>query len=129
MSNIPDDLKYTADHEWVRVNNDGTLTIGVSDYAQEQLGDLVFVEIPEVGRTIDGGESCAVVESVKSASDINCPVAGEVIEVNEALADTPELVNEDPYGEGWLFRVSSSESLDNLMDADAYEAHISEDDD
>ncbi len=129
MSNIPDDLKYTADHEWVRVNNDGTLTIGVSDYAQERLGDLVFVEIPEVGRTIDGGESCAVVESVKSASDINCPVAGEVIEVNEALADTPELVNEDPYGEGWLFRVSSSESLDNLMDADAYSAHISEDDD
>ena len=96
MSDIPADLMYTSSHEWVRKNDDGTITIGITDYAQEQLGDLVFVETPAVGRNVDAGEACAVVESVKSASDIYSPVAGEVTDSNSALSDTPELVNQDP---------------------------------
>jgi glycine cleavage system H protein len=122
MSHIPTDLKYTKSHEWVRANGDGTITVGVTDLAQAQLGDMVFVEMPEVGRTVAAGEECAVVESVKAASDVYSPVDGEVLEVNEALTETPELINQDPYGEGWLFRLQSSKSLDGLLDASAYEA-------
>ena len=120
MSNIPADLKYAATHEWARVNDDGTVTVGITDHAQGQLGDLVFVETPPLGRRVAAAEACAVVESVKAASDIYSPVAGEVVEVNETLADTPELINRDPYGEGWIFRLRPSQSLDELLDADAY---------
>jgi glycine cleavage system H protein len=105
MNKNPADLKYAATHEWARVNDDGSVTVGITDHAQAQLGDLVFVEIPEVGQQVSATEPCAVVESVKAASDIYSPVAGEVVEVNTALSDTPELINQDPYGEGWIFRL------------------------
>jgi glycine cleavage system H protein len=120
MSNLPTDLKYTATHEWVRINGDGTATVGITDHAQEQLGDMVFVELPELGRVLAAAEECAVVESVKAASDIYSPLAGEIVAINEALADTPELINQDPYGEGWLFRLRIDGTLDGLMDAAAY---------
>ena len=120
MSNIPADLKYTATHEWVRVNDDGTVTVGITDHAQKQLGDMVFVEFPELGRVLSAAEECAVVESVKAAADVYSPLAGEVIAVNEALTDNPELINQDPYGQGWIFRLRSSEALDKLLDAAAY---------
>ncbi len=126
MSEIPADLHYTRSHEWIRVEADGSLTIGISDHAQTALGDLVYVEAPQVGRVVAAGEACAVVESVKAASDIYAPVAGEVIEVNEALAETPELVNQDPYGDGWLFRLHASGRPDGLLDAAAYAASIEE---
>ena len=128
MSNIPTNLRYTASHEWVRKNDDGTVTIGISDYAQEQLGDLVFVETPAVGRTVEAGEACAVVESVKSASDIYSPVSGEVTATNADLADTPELANQDPYGEGWLFSVRSDDDLSELLDADTYSNQLASED-
>ena len=121
-SNIPVDLCYTESHEWARANDDGTVTVGITDHAQHLLGDLVFVEIPEVGRAVAAAESCAVVESVKAASDIYSPLEGVIVEVNEALADTPELINEDPYGEGWIFRLKTTAMLDGLLDAAAYEA-------
>ena len=105
MSKIPTDLKYTSSHEWLKELPDGNVEIGISDHAQEALGDLVFVELPEVGRTLTAGEACAVVESVKAASDIFAPIAGTVVAVNEQLARTPELVNRDPYGAGWMMRV------------------------
>jgi glycine cleavage system H protein len=126
MSNVPADLKYTSSHEWVRVADDGTVTIGITEHAQDQLGDMVFVEVPEAGRRVAAGEACAVVESVKAASDVYSPVAGEVVEGNNALADAPELVNKDPYGEGWLMRVRPSDpsSLDALLDAQAYTAAV-----
>lgn len=122
MSNIPDDLHYTKTHEWVRLEDDGSVTLGITDHAQEQLGDLVYVELPDVGRTVTGGEELAVVESVKAASDIYGPLTGEVCAVNEALADAPDLVNTDPYGEGWLLRLMPADSsdLDELMEADDY---------
>lgn len=122
MSEIPSDLRYRESHEWVRDNGDGTAVIGISDHAQEALGDMVFVELPEPGLSYEQGEACAVVESVKAASDIYAPVSGEVIEANGQLEDAPELVNSDPYGEGWLFRIQLSEAaeLDGLLDADAY---------
>ena len=106
----------------MRAHEDGTITVGITDHAQTQLGVMVFVEMPEVGRTVTAGEECAVVESVKAASDVFSPVDGEVLKVNEALTETPELINQDPYGEGWLFRLQSSDSLDGLLDASAYEA-------
>ena len=121
-SNIPVDLCYSESHEWARANDDGTVTIGITDHAQHLLGDLVFVEIPEVGRAVAADESCAVVESVKAASDVYSPLEGVIVEVNEALADTPELINEDPYGEGWIFRLKTTATLDGLLDAAAYEA-------
>ena len=121
-SNIPVDLCYSESHEWARANDDGTVTIGITDHAQHLLGDLVFVEIPEVGRAVAAAESCAVVESVKAASDVYSPLEGVIVEVNEALADTPELINEDPYGEGWIFRLKTAATLDGLLDAAAYEA-------
>ncbi len=122
MSNVPGDLKYTKSHEWVKTMDDGSVSIGITDHAQELLGDLVFVELPEVGRELTAGEECAVVESVKAASDAYSPIAGEVVAVNEALADSPETVNQDPYGEGWMFRVAPAEpsALDALLDAAAY---------
>jgi glycine cleavage system H protein len=122
MSNIPDNLKYTKSHEWVRVNDNGTVTVGVTDHAQQQLGDMVFIETPEPGRTVAAKEECAVIESVKAASDVYSPAAGEILEVNEALADDPQLLNQDPYGEGWLFVLRPSESLDALLSAEAYRA-------
>jgi glycine cleavage system H protein len=122
MSNVPNDLKYATSHEWVRDEEDGTVVIGITEHAQELLGDLVFVELPEVGDTVDAGNECAVVESVKAASDVYSPVSGEVIAVNEALADAPETVNQDAFGDGWLFQVKLSDSaqLEDLMDAEAY---------
>lgn len=122
MSNVPGDLKYTKSHEWVKTMDDGSVSIGITDHAQELLGDLVFVELPEVGRELTAGEECAVVESVKAASDAYSPIAGEVVAVNEALADSPETVNQDPYGEGWMFRVAPADpsALDALLDAAAY---------
>jgi len=105
MTEIPQELKYTKDHEWVREQDDGTVVIGITDHAQVSLGDLVFVELPAVEDTVVPGDACAVVESVKAASDVYCPLAGTITQVNAALADAPELVNSDPYGEGWLFRL------------------------
>ena len=118
---------FTKDHEWVRVDGD-TGTVGITDYAQGQLGDIVFVEVPEAGRQLDKGGDAAVVESVKAASDIYAPVAGEVTEGNSALADEPSLVNTDPEGEGWFFklRISDPSELDGLMDAEAYRAFLAD---
>jgi glycine cleavage system H protein len=122
MSNIPAELRYTQSHEWVRDNGDGTWTVGITDHAQAALGDLVFVEAAEAGRMLDADEACCVVESVKAASDVYSPVAGEIIEPNEALGDSPELVNTDPYEEGWLFRLrpTDEDELNNLLDAEDY---------
>ncbi|MGH8175275.1 MAG: glycine cleavage system protein GcvH [Steroidobacter sp.] len=122
MSSIPSNLKYLDSHEWVRVEGDGSVTVGISDHAQGALGDLVFVEVPEAGRSLKKGGTAAVVESVKAASDVYSPVSGEVIAANEALSASPELVNTDPYGEGWLFKLkpSSPAELEQLLDAAAY---------
>ena len=124
MSNIPVDLKYAKSHEWVRVNDDGTVTVGITDHAQAELGDMVFVELPEPGMSYEQGDACAVVESVKAASDSYAPVSGEIIEANGALEDQPELVNTDPYGDGWMFKmqVSDASELEGLLSAEAYEA-------
>ena len=123
MRKIPAYLKYLKSHEWARHEDDGTVTIGISDHAQHALGDLVFVDAPEVGRVLSAGEACAVVESVKAASDVYSPVSGEVIAVNEALATSPEAINEDPYGAGWIARIRPSDptELAGLMGADKYE--------
>ena len=123
---IPGDLKFAPSHEWVRVEDDGTLTVGISGHAQEQLGDLVFVETPEVDRDCEAEEGIAVVESVKAASDIYAPVAGKVVDANPNLAENPELVNTDPYGEGWLFKIEPNEidDIENMMTPDDYEAYL-----
>ena len=121
-SNIPAELRYTESHEWLRPQEDGIVTVGITDHAQHLLGDLVFVEIPEVGRVVSAAESCAVVESVKAASDVYSPLDGVIVEVNELLADSPELINQDAYGEGWIFRIKTSAALDGLLDANAYAA-------
>jgi glycine cleavage system H protein len=105
MSKVPEELRYTKTHEWVRPLPDGTVQVGITDHAQELLGDMVFVELPEVGRRLSQGEECGVVESVKAASDIYSPVAGDMVEINDGLTDQPEVMNQDPYGEGWLFRL------------------------
>ncbi|MFN3987752.1 MAG: glycine cleavage system protein GcvH [Rhodocyclaceae bacterium] len=123
MANLPTELKYTRSHEWIRVEADGTLTIGVTDHAQEALGDIVFLELPESGRQVEAGEACAVIESVKAASDIYAPVAGEVIESNQAAIDAPESVNGDAYGT-WLFKLRPSAELADVLDAAGYEAAI-----
>ncbi len=127
MSDIPAELKYTKSHEWVKVDGD-TATIGITDHAQEQLGDLVFVELPEAGTTLSSEDACCVVESVKAASDVYTPLSGEVTEVNEALADAPETINDSPYDDGWLFklRLSAETELDDLLDAEAYEAETAD---
>ncbi|MBY6018805.1 glycine cleavage system protein GcvH [Ferrimonas balearica] len=128
MSNIPSELKFTNSHEWVRAEGDGTYTIGISEHAQELLGDMVFVELPDVGDEVNAGEDCAVAESVKAASDVYSPLTGEVVAVNEELEDSPEQVNSDPYGDGWLFRVKASDEseLAQLLDAEGYQAVIEE---
>jgi len=126
MSNdVPNELRYTESHEWVRADEDGIATIGITDHAQELLGDLVFVELPEVGIELSVGSECAVVESVKAASDVFSPISGEVVEVNEVLADVPETINQDAYEEGWIVRVrlSNPSELEGLMDADSYAEH------
>ena len=130
MSNIPVELKYAKSHEWARINDDGSVTVGISDTAQDQLGDMVFIEVPEVGQTVTAAEACAVVESVKAASDVYAPLGGEIVEVNEDLADSPETVNNDAYGEGWIFRLEPADAgeLGALMDAEAYEAFLASED-
>ncbi|MBK7251143.1 MAG: glycine cleavage system protein GcvH [Gammaproteobacteria bacterium] len=122
-SKIPADLRYARTHEWVRERPDGTLEIGITDHAQSALGDLVFVELPEAGRVLGAGEACAVIESVKAASDIYSPVAGTVLETNEALVSTPETINQDPYGAGWMLRLRPAESgtADGLLSAADYQ--------
>jgi glycine cleavage system H protein len=124
MSNVPADLKYTRTHEWVRSLPDGTLEIGITDHAQHALGDLVFVEVPEAGRQVGAGDPCAVVESVKAASDVYSPVAGEVTAGNAELATTPELINKDPFGAGWMMRVkpANAAALSELMSPAEYTA-------
>ena len=126
MSNTPTDLKYATSHEWARLDGD-IITVGITDHAQEALGDLVFVELPEVGDSVNAGDEAGVVESVKAASDIYAPVSGEVVEVNPALEDTPELINSDPYGEGWMYKIKVSDlaELDDMMSADEYDAQVS----
>ncbi|MGP8288933.1 glycine cleavage system protein GcvH [Vreelandella zhanjiangensis] len=129
MSNLPANLRYAKSHEWVLVHQDGTVSIGITDHAQEALGDVVFVELPEVGQTLSQGKEFGVIESVKAASDLYSPVNGEVIEVNEALEDSPETVNDAPYEGGWMMKVRlTDQNLDGLLDADAYQATISADD-
>jgi len=122
MSEVPESLRYAESHEWARQEDDGTVTVGITDHAQELLGDLVFVELPEVGRIVAAKEELAVVESVKAASDVYSPMAGEVIEVNGALADAPELINQDAFGEGWLVRLRPEDAAvwEGLLDAAAY---------
>ena len=126
MGDMPGDLKYSKSHEWLRANDDGSVTIGITDHAQEQLGDLVYVEVPENGRELELEEACAVVESVKAASDVYAPIAGTVVEGNEALADVPEAVNNDAYGEGWLLKITpaDADALSGLMDASEYQAFV-----
>lgn len=126
MSELPDDLRYTQSHEWLRDNGDGTVTVGITDHAQEALGDLVYVELPKVGTKISVEEACGVVESVKSASDLYAPLAGEILEVNEALSDSPEQINADPYGEGWIYQMTpeSGSDLEALMDAVSYQEFL-----
>ncbi len=130
MSQTPENLKYAKTHEWARLEDDGTITVGISDHAQELLGDLVFMELPEAGTSVSAGKECAVVESVKAASDVYAPVSGEITETNAALADSPEIVNSDPYGAGWLFRIKPSDAgeLDLMLDAKAYEQAAVEED-
>jgi glycine cleavage system H protein len=130
MSETPSELLYTKSHEWVRDEGDGTVTVGITDHAQEMLGDLVFVDPPEVGETVEAGADCAVVESVKAASDVYSPVTGEVVAINEMIQDAPEAINEDAFGDGWLFQVKLAEpsELDGLLDADSYAAMIEEED-
>jgi glycine cleavage system H protein len=126
MSTIPAELKYSKSHEWVRRERDGSVTVGITDHAQDLLGDMVFVELPEPGKELQAGQECAVVESVKAASDVYSPISGEVVAVNEAISDSPELVNKEPYGEGWMMRIkpAAAADVDALMDADAYQALI-----
>jgi glycine cleavage system H protein len=126
MSNSPSDLRYAKSHEWVRTESDGSVTIGITEHAQDQLGDMVFVETPEAGRTLGAGEACAVVESVKAASDVYSPIAGEVIAGNDALGGSPELVNSDPFGAGWILRLKPANPADiaALMDAATYDAMV-----
>ena len=130
MSNVPNELKYTKTHEWVRTESDDSITVGITDHAQELLGDMVFVELPETEATYTSGDDCAVVESVKAASDIYCPISGEITAVNETLADAPETINQDPYDTGWLFKLTPEDSgeIDELLDAEAYLELIAEED-
>jgi glycine cleavage system H protein len=127
MSNVPEDLRYTSDHEWVRQEEGGRIRIGITDYAQDALGDVVFVQLPEPGAKVEAGGSFSEVESTKSVSDIYAPVAGTVVDVNNELADAPQRLNEDPYGEGWICTIDPADAaaFDGLLDAAAYQALIS----
>ena len=122
MAETPNELKYAKTHEWARLEEDGTVTVGITDFAQSELGDIVYVELPEIDVALEGGDEAGVVESVKAASDIYAPVGGTVIAVNAALEDTPEIVNEDPYGNGWFYRIDPNDvgDLDDLLDAEGY---------
>lgn len=124
MSNVPGELKYSKEHEWLRKEADGTYTVGITEHAQELLGDMVFVDLPDVGATFSAGDDCAVAESVKAASDIYAPISGEIVAVNDALSDSPEQVNSEPYGAGWIFRIKASDvsEVEALLDAAGYEA-------
>ena len=124
MSNVPAELKYSKEHEWLRKEADGSYTVGITEHAQELLGDMVFVDLPEVGATVNAGDDCAVAESVKAASDIYAPISGEIVAVNEELGDSPELVNSEPYAGGWIFKIKASDEAEvaALLDATAYEA-------
>lgn len=125
MSAVPGNLKYTPDHEWLRLESDGTVTVGITDHAQHQLGELVFVELPDAARTVAAGEGCAVVESVKAASDVYAPLAGTITAVNEALNGEPGLVNTSPFGAGWIFRLKPADpALSGVLDAAAYQQLI-----
>ena len=126
MSELPGDLKYTNEHEWLRQEEDGSVTIGITDHAQSALGDLVYVELPEVGQDVENGGEMAVVESVKAASDVYAPIAGSVIAVNEALSDDPEKINADPYGDGWIVRMQPSGDGGETMDLNEYQAFLDE---
>ncbi len=130
MSNVPADLKYSSDHEWVRMADDGSAVIGITDHAQAALGDLVFIEAPEPGTVVASGDAFGVAESVKAASDVMSPLSGEVLEANSILDDTPEMINTDPYGDGWLVRLRPSDEseLENLMDAAGYEQFLEDKD-
>ena|SRR5690554_1326738 len=130
MSEIPGDLKFMKSHEWARVEGDGKVTVGISDHAQGLLGDLVYVELPNAGDRVEAGNACAVVESVKAASDIYAPVTGTVVAINEALGDKPETINEDAFGEGWIFVIEAEDAsqLNDLLDPDAYAELLEEDD-
>ncbi|AWL11138.1 Glycine cleavage system H protein [Saliniradius amylolyticus] len=129
MSNIPSELRYAASHEWVRPEGDGTYTVGITEHAQDLLGDMVFVELPDEGDAVSAGDDVAVAESVKAASDIYAPITGEVVAINEDLEDSPELVNSDPYGDGWMFRIKAEDDgeFNDLMDAEGYQNSIDED--
>jgi len=124
MKNIPGDLKFLSSHEWARIESDGTITIGISDHAQDLLGDIVFVELPEVGQALDAESDAAIVESVKAASDVYSPISGEVKEVNSLLEDQPEIINSSPYEDGWFYKISPSDlgELDNLLSPEDYSA-------
>ena len=128
MSDLPAELKYASSHEWARLDSDGTVVVGITDHAQEALGDIVYIELPEMGVAVDAGAEVAVVESVKAASDIYSPVTGEVVEINPVLEDEPETVNSNPYADGWLFRVkvASADELEDMLDADGYQAIVEE---
>jgi len=130
MSNIPAHLKYTKTHEWIEEQDDGSVKIGITDHAQDLLGDMVFVELPELETVLEAGDECAVIESVKAASDVYSPLSGEIVEVNEELVDNPDMVNKNPYVDGWIFRLmpSDPEQFNSLFDAEAYEMASSEED-
>lgn len=129
MSNIPKELSYTATHEWVRPEGDGVFTVGITEHAQELLGDMVFVELPDVGDEVSTGDDIVVAESVKAASDVYAPISGEILAVNEELEDSPELVNSDPFGDGWMFKIKAEDAseVESLLDAEGYEESIDED--
>jgi glycine cleavage system H protein len=128
MSNIPKELRYASTHEWVRAEGNGVFTIGITEHAQDLLGDMVFLDLPDVGDAVTTGDDCAVAESVKAASDVYAPITGEVLEVNEELEDSPELVNSDPFGDGWLFKIKAEDpdEVESLLDAEAYAGVIEE---
>ena len=126
MSELPGDLQYTREHEWLRQEEDGTVTVGITDHAQSALGDLVYVELPEVGQEVDAGGEMAVVESVKAASDVYAPIAGEVVAINEDLSDDPEKINADPYGDGWIVRMRPAGDAGETMDPEAYQQFLDE---
>ncbi len=129
MSELPGDLQYTSDHEWLRREDDGNVTIGITDHAQSALGDLVYVELPEVGQEVESGGDMAVVESVKAASDVYAPISGTVVAVNEGLADDPEAINNEPYGDGWIVRLQPGDAEGDLLSPDTYQSLLDELDD